>query len=443
MNLNLKQMMLRTMIATLVPTVSLWAQGPVSDAQNKLLARRAAEVDCYRKLGETVYGVQINSETYVRDFVTESDQIRAALDTFVKGIRLGPPRYYEDGICEVEGEVTVAKLITSLKAVHKAHYQGRRWTVSDIESIRQRIATEVIRVTGSGAPRPDLPPNLPEGIEDVITPLPSGYATPPRVIPALWRTVSPQARLMAERAARIDALRKLLERIKGLRLTSETLVRDFVTESDQITANSRGLVAGAREVGTYLHDDELIVEVTMEVPVERVVTTISQLHTRFHRGRRLTETDILNIKKRALRRTVSATGSGVPPQKFVAQARAAGVEMPDWFEDRIEAVGQGTDPEIATSAQGRLRAQRAATLDAMRKLAEQVYGLQVRSETSVRDFITEYDEIRTQVQAVIRGAVVDKMTVADDTATARVSIPAAGVWSVINDHRQIIERRGS
>ena len=47
------------------------------------------------------------------------------------------------------------------------------------------------------------------------------------------------------------------------------------------------------------------------------------------------------------------------------------------------------------------QAARAAELDAKRKLVEQVYGLQISSNTSVRDFVTEYDEISAQVSALL------------------------------------------
>ena len=417
------------------------AQQAASDAQNKLLARRAAEADCYRKLAEAVYGVQVNSETYVRDFVTESDEIRAAVDAVVKGVRLGPPRYYEDGVCEIDGEVTVAKLITKLKEIHTRHYEGNRVTSTDFESIKKTVRTDVIRATGSGAPRPELPPNLPIGIEDVLTPLPSNYSPPPSSVPAIWRTVSPQARLMAQRAAQVDAMRKLLERIKGLRLTSDTLVRDFVTESDEIRARADGIVIGARRVSSYLHDDELIVEVTMAVPVEKIVERVKELHSTHYHGNKVTTTDITNIKRSIQREMIEATGSGVPPARFLVQARSAGVEMPQWMGDRIEAIGEGTDPAIET-AQGKLKAARAAQLDALRKLAEQVYGLEIRSATTVRDFVTEYDEIATQVEGVLRGAVAESATFEGQIATVRVSIPAADVWSVVHQHIVIINRRG-
>ncbi len=331
-----------SVVLTLGVVLPVAGQNPAADAQNKLLAKRAAEADCYRKLAETVYGVKITSDTYVRDFVAESDEIRTGVDAFVKGIRLGPPRYYDDGVCEVDAEVTVAKLITTLKEVHAAHYKGNTVKTTDFEQIKESVKTDVIRVTGSGAPRPELPPDLPVGVEDIITPLPSGYA-PTLSVPAIWKTVGPQARLMAERAAEVDGMRKLLEQIQGLRLTSDTLVRDFITESDEIRTQAQGIVVGAYRVGKYLHNDELIVEITMEVPVEKIVTKIKELHSEHYHGNKVTTTDITNIKKMIQREAVRATGSGVPNPSFLSQAAAAGVQMPQWMGQTIEATGQLMD----------------------------------------------------------------------------------------------------
>jgi hypothetical protein len=417
------------------------AQSPVSDAQNKLLAKRAAEADAYRKLAETVYGVQLNSETYVRDFVTESDVIRTGIDTFIKGIRLGQPRYYDDGVCEVDAEVTVEKLVTTIKTLHSQHYHGNRITTTDIENIKNTIKSDVITATGTGAPRPELPPDLPMGIEEIITPLPADYK-PALTVPAIWKTVGGQGRLMAQRAARLDAMRKLLEQIKGLRLTSDTLVRDFVTESDEIRTQAEGIVVGAIEAGTYLHDDELIAEVTMEVPVEKVITTIKELHSKHYQGNRITTTDIENVKKTIQRDIISATGCGVPPERFLSQAKSAGFDMPPWMGERVRALGEGTDPAM-DSAQGKLKAARAARLDALRKLAEQIHGLQINSSTTVRDFVTERDEIASRVQAIIAGAVEESTEFTPDgVARVTMSVAAADVWGVIHGQMGIDRRHG-
>ena len=73
-----------------------------------------------------------------------------------------------------------------------------------------------------------------------------------------------QARLMGERAARADALRNLLEAVKGVRVDAETTVESFMTKSDRIVTRVSGIVIGAREVGKrYLSDGS--VEITMEI----------------------------------------------------------------------------------------------------------------------------------------------------------------------------------
>ncbi len=418
------------------------AVGQISAAQNKLLAKRAAEADGYRKLAETVYGVQLNSDTYVRDFVTESDEIRTAMSHYIKGIRFGTPRYYDDGVCELDAEVTVSKLITHLKEVHKTYYRGNHISTTDIENVTQYLKKDVIRVTGMGAPRPELPPGLPEGIEEILTPLPPGVSASRMSVPAIWKTIPPQARLMAIRAARVDAMRRLLEEIKGLRLNSSTLVRDFMTEFDEISANASGLVIGATEVSTYLHNDELIAEVVMEVPLSKVVTRISELHKQHYHGSHVNTQDIVNIKKNVVRTSVRATGSGVAPSRFQAKAVQAGYESPSWMATRIEVYGEGTDPQIGSSAQGRLKAARAATIDGYRKLAENVYGLSINSSTTVRDFILEYDDISTQLDAVIRGATSDEAVFESGIARVKVSMPAAEVWTVVHQQKLIISRRG-
>jgi len=74
----------------------------------------------------------------------------------------------------------------------------------------------------------------------------------------------PQARPMALRAARLDALRNLLETTKGVQIDSQTVVNDFMVSSDVIAARVDGMVKGAQMVKEeYLNDGT--VEVTMQM----------------------------------------------------------------------------------------------------------------------------------------------------------------------------------
>ena len=83
-----------------------------------------------------------------------------------------------------------------------------------------------------------------------------------------------QNKLLAYRAARSDAIRKLAERIQGLRLNSETTVQDFVTTSDVIRSEVTAVLAGAHEVGKPKYAEDGTCEVSLEVPL---VTVIEEL----------------------------------------------------------------------------------------------------------------------------------------------------------------------
>jgi len=74
----------------------------------------------------------------------------------------------------------------------------------------------------------------------------------------------PQARPVALRAARLDAMRNILEVIQGVRIDSATTVKNFATESDVIMSKVDGMVRGAKVVKQeYMSDGT--VEVTLEM----------------------------------------------------------------------------------------------------------------------------------------------------------------------------------
>jgi len=69
--------------------------------QARPMALRAAQVDAYRNLLETVQGVQIDSKTTVKDFTVESDVISASVSGLVKGAAIVNKAYLSDGTVEV------------------------------------------------------------------------------------------------------------------------------------------------------------------------------------------------------------------------------------------------------------------------------------------------------------------------------------------------------
>lgn len=74
----------------------------------------------------------------------------------------------------------------------------------------------------------------------------------------------PQARPMALRAAKMDAMRNLLEVTQGVRIDSSTTVKDYAVENDVIMSRVQGVVKGAQIVKQeYMSDGT--VEITMQM----------------------------------------------------------------------------------------------------------------------------------------------------------------------------------
>lgn len=109
------------------------------------------------------------------------------------------------------------------------------------------------------APPPPPPPPPPPIVRQEVTLRAKGAGAPPtRAVNAA------QARLMAERAAKVDGYRNLLEQTYGLQVVGSTTVRDFVTQSDTIRTQLDAFIRGAKVVDTRLLDDGSA-EVEMEV----------------------------------------------------------------------------------------------------------------------------------------------------------------------------------
>ncbi len=121
-------------------------------------------------------------------------------------------------------------------------------------------STQVVRATGVGAPNPNLP--------------------------------TAAQRSTAIRAAQLDAIRNLLETIKGIYLTSETTVRNSMVENDVIRTRVEGLAQNYKQVEGPRYMSDGSVEVVVEMPITGAILD-ALLPSQFGGGQYLTAGQML------------------------------------------------------------------------------------------------------------------------------------------------------
>jgi len=132
-----------------------------------------------------------------------------------------------------------------------------------------------LATSASGQAQREVVERLPQGeinwTQGIVTAKGSGAP------PAGVKVVS-QARLMAERAAKADALRNLLEAVKGVRVDAQTTVESFTTRSDVVMTRVSGIVKGASVTDKrYLSDGGVEVAVAVNLTGELLAVMLQEL----------------------------------------------------------------------------------------------------------------------------------------------------------------------
>ena len=278
----------------LIPSTSFSAvkpteeEGPVlpeiwvkAGPRERLKATRAAELDADRLLAERIYGLQVDSETTVQDLAAGDDKIAGAVSaTLVGSITTEAPEYLPDGRVQVVRAVKIREVIDTLNRVIKGKRleDGSLVTTSDNTKTNRTTNDKIIDVMGNAA----LPGS--EGHQ----------------------------KIMAKRAAEMDAYRRLAGRMMGVKIDGNTTVRDFALEHDEILASLSQVLKAATPTAVKFNKSDGSCEVTMEIKTQDVIRTTR----RFLKG----TTTKTEIKDEVEEKTFSETGMGA--MRDVAQGDA-------------------------------------------------------------------------------------------------------------------------
>ena len=262
--------------------------------RERLKATRAAELDADRLLAERIYGLQIDSETSVRDLAAGDDAIAGAVSaTLVGSITTEPAEYLEDGRVQVVRAVKIREVIDTLNRVIKGKRldDGSFSTTSDTVKTDRKTNDKIIDVMGNAA----IPGS--EG----------------------------QQKIMAKRAAEMDAYRRLAGRMMGMKIDGNTTVRDFALENDEILASLSHIIKAATPTAIKFNKSDGSCEVTMEIKTQDIIRTTR----RFLKG----NTTKTEIKDDIQEKTFSETGMGAMRDIAQGDAPSGGSSSGEAFEE--------------------------------------------------------------------------------------------------------------
>jgi hypothetical protein len=257
----------RPVIVT-APNVALPPVWKNVSPSERLSLTRAAEIDATRLLAERIAGVQIDGTTSVRDLSQTDDLVRAELQTFITGVKTSEgPTYTEDGRVEVVRKVNIEQLINKIEERYIKR-DGTSTSSNQSNTVTEK-RTLVFDALGSAAIR---------GSEG-------------------------QRRLMAKRAAEVDAYRRLAERAGQTQITSTSTVANFVTQDDTVKAAVVNAVKNAETTEIRFLTDGTA-EVTLRMALGPVVRVVA---------RQIKNGDSTLISDKTKQLTLEEKGSGAAP----------------------------------------------------------------------------------------------------------------------------------
>ena len=93
--------------------------------------------------------------------------------------------------------------------------------------------------------------------------------------------IKSQAKMMARRAAIVDAQRNLSEQIKGVRLTGGTTMEEYEISNDVVATRVKALLTGAFEYDQVVTEDEqsIAVEMVLAICINKLPTACQNQFT--------------------------------------------------------------------------------------------------------------------------------------------------------------------
>ncbi|MBL7139710.1 MAG: hypothetical protein ISS74_02240 [Planctomycetes bacterium] len=375
------------------------ADAGAAPGETRMLAVRAAQVDGVNRLTLMVLDAGAGDGKTVRDVLGANSPKETDLRVFLRSARMvGFPRLYSDGVAEVDVEAPADVVVTKV-----AGLCGLKAGAAAFDDLRSRALDGCLRTSGTGRAPAGLGP-------EVIAHLASA---PPEVLPEMfpagWERVTATGRVMAVRAARVDAYRRMRERLEAILLGPTETVGDLVRGAAVAEAAFDAYVRSLSVAGPPRLMPDRIAEVEVAAPVRSLIEVLKDIRRLRGGAGRSTDEQIDRVSVRIKSDAITVTGRGMPPDDEVrasaGAAVAGGAPLPDWATDVIEARGTAAlaldvpDPERA-----RLLAARSAKARALAELERKVDAIDLGGGVTVRQRAAKDAAFRGDLETFLESA---------------------------------------
>ncbi len=416
-------------ILALLVAVQLAAGAEVNSTpatDDKALAFSAARVDAVIKLIARIEKLRLENSYSVRDFTSSSPATRAGFIAAINAVSEKKVLHLSTGECDVTLEMSPADIARQLKYVHRIHYRSGKFKVTDFDKIAELNKLQVVSMTGSSKARvpvwqsPDGP-MLPVGVDDL-----GSVKHMAKETREFWlKHANMQGRLLAVRAARGDALKRLAVGIKTLKVDDKTTVGDLMDASTAGKDRMATLLRPARETGIRYSPSDLIVELEVSAKLRSVyglVKTILQRNPNAD-GEVIRRLEKLMLSSRDA--SIAVTGVGTVPQQYIKDAPAAVAAIakvasspPVWISTKLTCEGTGKN-------------RRAAELAAERKLFEKIARLEITDNESVGQFMVRDSGNIVAMLTFIQGGKASDYTESEGKTAVKVEMDLRPLWRMI------------
>jgi hypothetical protein len=119
-----------------------------------LQAKRAAELDAYRKLAEQIDGAALSRNTGVADLALSSDRIANHLAAVLKGAKATSVLFREDGSCEVTMRLKLRELVETVTRTTERYTHNGQVNEKEQRNTKAETVDRILEATGTGMAPP-------------------------------------------------------------------------------------------------------------------------------------------------------------------------------------------------------------------------------------------------------------------------------------------------